>query len=129
MTPVRVDRLPGRCMTTVPVGPHLTVILEMTSRDAVVAATGEIDAVNARLFADTVTNLSVGCATLLLDLRRVGFLAVDAIAAPHAIRAQMLRADADWAVLPGPAVERVLDLCDPERLVPTAAEAAHRIAV
>jgi anti-anti-sigma factor len=94
-----------------------------------VTATGEIDAVNARLFADTVTNLCVGCTTLLLDLRRVGFLAVDAIAALHAIRAEMSRADVDWALLPGPAVLRVLKLCDPERLVPRAVEANHLIAV
>jgi anti-anti-sigma factor len=131
VTQARVGRLPGRGMTTVAAGRRLTVTADVAARDAVVVATGEVDAVSARRFADAVVELSAGCSTVLLDLRGLAFMALDGLAALHAIRAALLRADVTWAALPGPAVWRVLELCDPEQLVPTidSASDSERMAV
>lgn len=81
---------------------------------------GEIDAANAKEFAVAVCDVSSDTAALNLDLTEVEFIAVDGIAALHAINAHRTRLDVSWGVVPGRAVRRVLDLCDPEGLIPIA---------
>lgn len=80
--------------------------------------TGEVDACNAKEFAVAVCEAAAGHDDVDLDLRALGFAGVDAISALHAINAYMTRHETAWLVLPGPAVSRLLDLCDPEALIP-----------
>lgn len=85
-----------------------------------VAVSGEIDAVNAGEFADVVRDTAGSCAGLVLDLTEVDFMAVDGTSALHAINAHLLRAGVEWCVVASPAVSRVVELCDPEGLLPLA---------
>lgn len=79
---------------------------------------GEVDACNAKDFAVAVCEQAAGHPVVDVDLSALGFAGVDAISALHAINAHMLRHDVSWLVVPGKAVGRLLDLCDPEELIP-----------
>lgn len=89
-----------------------------------VSVRGEVDAANAKDFAVAVCEAidfwQARPARVEIDLRDLGFLAVDGIAALHALNAQFLRHDVPWTVIPGPAVSRLLALCDPEGVIPSA---------
>ena len=91
-----------------------------------VSVSGEIDTVNAAGFASTVREAARGCSALVLDLTEVDFMAVDGISALHAINAHFLRGGVQWCVVASPAVTRVLGLCDPEGLIPSARIASLR---
>jgi anti-anti-sigma regulatory factor len=87
-----------------------------------VSVRGEVDAANAKDFAvavcEAVDFWQARPTVVEIDLRDLGFLAVDGIAALHALNAQFLRHDVAWTVIPGRAVSRLLALCDPEGVIP-----------
>ena len=85
-----------------------------------VSVAGEVDAGNAKHFAHTVREAATGYPGLILDLTQVHFLAFDGASALYAISAHLAREDVTWCVVPSPAVSRVLQLCDPEGLIPVA---------
>lgn len=91
--------------------------------ELVVAAAGEVDAGNAKSFADQVCALIAGADQgqgITVDLSELDFFAVDGCTALHAVNAVVMRCGAAWAVVPSPAVYRVLQLCDPASLIPLA---------
>ncbi|BCI55928.1 hypothetical protein NIIDNTM18_52060 [Mycolicibacterium litorale] len=96
-----------------------------TERYVCVSVRGEVDAANAKDFAVAVCEAidgRPGHTVVEVDLQALGFLSVDAIAALHAINAQLARRDVTWSVLPSRAVSRLLALCDPEGVIPRADE-------
>ncbi|MGE2717183.1 STAS domain-containing protein [Mycolicibacterium litorale] len=93
------------------------------TRFVCVCVRGEVDAANAKDFAIAVCEAVAGHRVVEVDLRALGFLAVDGIAALHAINAQLARQDVTWSVLPSRAVSRLLELCDPEGVIPRADDA------
>ncbi|MDY6995956.1 MAG: STAS domain-containing protein [Actinomycetota bacterium] len=88
--------------------------------ETTVSVAGEIDSVNAGEFARMVREAVGVCAGMILDLTEIDFMAVDGVSALHAVNAHLLRTDVDWCVVASPPVTRVLDLCDPEGLIPLA---------
>ncbi|MEO3757823.1 STAS domain-containing protein [Mycobacterium sp. B14F4] len=90
------------------------------SKHITVSVSGEIDACNAKDFAVTVCEAVAGARRVTLDLSDLEFIAFDGVAALHAVNAHLTRSEVPWSVLPGTAVTRVLELCDPERLIPLA---------
>lgn len=91
-----------------------------SSRQATVSVSGEVDAGNAKHFAHTVREAAGGSASLVLDLSEVHFMAFDGASALYAISAHLAREDVSWCVVPSSSVSRVLQLCDPEGLIPVA---------
>lgn len=91
-----------------------------SSRQATVSVCGEVDAGNAKLFAHTVRDAADGNAAVVLDLSEVSFMAFDGASALYAISAHLAREEVSWCVVPSPPVSRVLQLCDPEGLIPVA---------
>lgn len=89
-------------------------------RHIAVSVFGEVDACNAKEFAVAVCEAAAGHAAVVVDLSALSFLAVDGIAGLHAINAQLIRHDVTWTVVPGRPVARLLDLCDPEGVIPRA---------
>lgn len=71
-----------------------------SARHICIAVRGEVDTVNAKDFAVAVCEAADGHAVVEVDLQALGFLAVDGIAALHAINAQLLRHDVAWSVTP-----------------------------
>ena len=85
-----------------------------------VSVSGEVDAANAKDFAVAVCEAVDDARRVTLDLSELEFIAFDGVAALHAVNAHLTRAQVPWCVAPGAAVTRVLDLCDPEGLIPVA---------
>ena len=84
------------------------------------SVSGEIDSVDAAEFAATVRDAAGRRGGLILDLTQVDFMAVDGVSALHAINAHLLRNGVEWCIVASPSVIRVLELCDPEGLIPVA---------
>lgn len=104
--------------------PHagrLSVSARPRGRRVRIAVRGEVDATNAKDLAVAVcAAVGPGHRMVELDLQALGFLAVDGIAALHAINARLARHGVTWTVLPSRPVSRLLALCDPEGLIPRA---------
>lgn len=94
--------------------------------ETTVSVSGEIDSVNAGEFAGAVRDSAGVCGGLVLDLTEVDFMAVDGVSALHAVNAHLLRNSVEWCIVASPAVSRVLELCDPEGLIPRARIASLR---
>jgi anti-anti-sigma factor len=85
-----------------------------------ISAAGHVDAANAKEFALAVCGMAGRARRVTLDLSDLDFMAFDGVAALHAINAQLTRGDAAWCVVPSAGVSRVLQLSDPEHLIPLA---------
>ncbi|MBO0679906.1 STAS domain-containing protein [Mycolicibacterium sp. S2-37] len=79
---------------------------------------GAVDAHNAKDFAESVCAAADGHRAVVVDLSGLEFAGVDAISALHAINARLSRHKVEWTMTSNRAVTRLLDLCDPERLIP-----------
>ena len=101
---------------------RLTIAVDHGPSCLSVTALGEVDAGNAKRFADQVCAAIAGAGGTLraitVDLSGLAFFAVDGCAALHAVNALVMRLGAAWSVVPGPEVSRVLQLCDPVCLIP-----------
>jgi hypothetical protein len=114
MTLAALNELPP----TQPPRPRLTLTPHEGPGELTVRVRGDVDAANAKDFADAVLALVDGDRRVTLDLVELGFLAIDGVAALHAVNARLAHADVPWTVLPGEAALRVLRLCDPESVIP-----------
>jgi anti-anti-sigma factor len=85
-----------------------------------VSVSGEVDAANAKYFAHAVREAAGVSAGLVLDLTDVHFMAFDGLSALYALSAHLTRENVPWCIVGSPAVSRVLQLCDPEGLIPLA---------
>lgn len=87
---------------------------------AVIAASGEIDAANAKPLAEYVQRCAERCEWLVLDLSDLEFIGTAGFSALQAISARCARASICWTVVPGLAVSTLLRVCDPESRLPIA---------
>jgi anti-anti-sigma factor len=79
---------------------------------------GEIDASNSRELAGYVQRHIAGSAHVVLDLRLVDFLATAGFAALHNINVICSGCDASWVLQAGRQVRRLLEICDPDGVLP-----------
>ena len=85
---------------------------------AVVAAFGELDAANGVEFVDYALRQSEHAQRLVLDLSGLSFFATAGFTALHTFNVQSVGQDIRWALASGPAVQRVLRICDPDATLP-----------
>ncbi|MCK0176125.1 STAS domain-containing protein [Mycolicibacterium sp. F2034L] len=97
---------------------RLTVTSRVVGGSLTVCVAGSVDAHNAKDLAVAVCDAVVDHHGVVVDLSALEFAGVDTVSALHAINATFRRDEVDWALVPNRAVSRVLDLCDPERLIP-----------
>jgi anti-anti-sigma factor len=83
-----------------------------------IRASGEIDASNAAELLDYVLRRGANCRSLILDLSDVTFFATAGFSALQTIDLRSSRASVSWTLVDGPAVSRVLAICDPGRTLP-----------
>jgi anti-anti-sigma factor len=86
----------------------------------VITAHGELDAANADQLADYVQRSATYSRSLVLDLRGLEFFGIAGFSALHMINVRCVKADVHWALVPSPSVSRLLQICDPDGLLPTA---------
>lgn len=83
-----------------------------------ISASGDIDASNTSELLDFVRRRGANCRSLILDLSDVTFFATAGFSALRTIDIRSSRASVSWMLVDGPAVSRVLRICDPERTLP-----------
>jgi anti-anti-sigma factor len=86
----------------------------------VIAVLGEVDAANAADVASYVVDQLAGCCQLLFDLSKLEFFGIEGISALHKINAECADRGIPWNLVAAERVSRVLRICDPERVLPTA---------
>jgi len=84
----------------------------------VITVEGELDAANADQLAAYVERSVTAYRRVILDLRGLEFIGTAGFSALHRINAVCSDAPAAWALAPGPAVSRLLRLCDPDGALP-----------
>jgi anti-anti-sigma factor len=94
-----------------------------------ITAEGEIDAANALDFAAYVVALTVDTDRLVLDLSHIEFLGIQGFSALQTINVRVAAAGVRWAMCTGPAVARVLRICDPAGALPVARTVDAALAV
>ncbi|HEY6575412.1 MAG TPA: STAS domain-containing protein [Mycobacterium sp.] len=87
-----------------------------------ISASGEIDASNTAEMLDYVLRRGANCRSLILDLSDVTFFAAAGFSALGTLDVRCSRASVSWMLVDGPAVSRVLSICDPERTLPRGIE-------
>jgi anti-anti-sigma factor len=84
----------------------------------VITVAGELDAANSDELAAYVQQSIKRSRKLILDLRDVKFLGTAGFSALHRINVICSGAQAYWAMVPSPAVSRLLRVCDPDGTLP-----------
>lgn len=85
------------------------------------SAVGDIDACNGRDLAACASGQSATFQRLILDLSAVTFFGTQGFSALHEINVGCSRRGAGWIAVPGNEVRRLLRICDPAGILPTAA--------
>jgi anti-anti-sigma factor len=101
----------------------------LTMSTEIVSAHGDIDATNAGALTEYALGDVRARHAMILDLRGVGFMGIDGFSALHRISVCCAAAGTHWAMVSGPAVLRVLAVCDPEGVLPCAGTMNAAIAV
>ncbi|MDY6998220.1 MAG: STAS domain-containing protein [Actinomycetota bacterium] len=89
---------------------------------ALVSASGELDAANGSEFVDYALRQTDRTTRLVLDLSELTFFATAGFTALHTLNVQCVGQEIRWALASGPAVERVLRICDPDATLPVCAD-------
>lgn len=82
---------------------------------------GEIDASNAPDLAEFALRSAGECHCIVMNLGGVKFFGTEGFSALHAVNVQCAAAAIRWALVPSPAVSRLLRICDPAGALPAAA--------
>ena len=87
---------------------------------AIITVRGELDAANSGAFADHVDDCAAAGTHLVLDLSPLQFFGTAGFSALHTINVRCANASARWAMVTGPAVSRLMRVCDPDNTLPVA---------
>jgi anti-anti-sigma factor len=80
---------------------------------AIVTVEGEIDAANADRLSTYALRVALQSDRLILDLSKLEFFGTDGFSTLHMLNVRCAKAGIRWAMVAGPAVARVLRICDP----------------
>ena len=92
----------------------------LTTSVALLRACGEIDASNAAALTDYALTEAVRSQGVILDLHGLSFCGTEGFVALHRISVSYAVAGTPWTVIAGPAVSRLLAMCDPTGALPHA---------
>ena len=100
---------------------------ELAAARVLVDVRGDIDATNCHAFGRFVDRHTGVSRQLIVDLSGVDFFGSQGFAALHYIGVQCARRDVDWLIVGGPAVERIVRVCDPDAALPVVPEIADAL--
>ncbi|MGN7779680.1 STAS domain-containing protein [Mycolicibacterium sp. 22603] len=111
-------------------GTAVYTVRRMPPSTTVVEVYGQLDAANARQFSGYAVTHLAHTDQLIVDLTGVEFFGTEAFSMLHTISVTAAGKDARWVLVPSAAVRRLLQICDPDGVLPTAEnpiEAAGRL--
>ncbi len=106
--------------------------LRLSGDVAIIATHGELDAANTDEFVEYTLRQAAGSSHIVLDLTGIDFFGSAGFAALHSLKESCGAQDVDLTIVAGPAVRRLLRICDPDAALPvtlnaqTAVSAAQR---
>ena len=122
-TPVAIQR-----KAKAPVEADQVRVRELSASTVLVAAFGEIDAASAEDLSRRIERHLPGYRQLVLDLTRLEFIGTAGYSVLHRMHARCARAGIEWVLVPGREVERLLRVCDPDSILPTAPNIVSAVA-
>lgn len=109
--------------------PDLVRVRELSTTTVLVSAFGEIDAASAIDLSENIErHIGGGYRQLVLDLSRLAFFGTAGYSVLHRVHSRCLRAAVEWVLVPGKEVERLLRVCDPDGILPTAPNIVSAVA-
>ncbi|WAC90552.1 STAS domain-containing protein [Mycobacterium sp. Aquia_213] len=91
----------------------------------VITVDGELDAANSDQLASYVERNARRARRVILDLRELDFIGTAGFSALHRINVVCSGAQVNWAMVPSPAVRRLLRVCDPDGTLPVTTPGAE----
>ena len=101
---------------------------ELSATTVLLTAYGEIDAATAPRLGENIERNLPGYRQLVLDLSRLEFFGTAGYSVLHRVHSRCARAGVDWVLVPGPEVQRLTRVCDPDGLLPTAPNIVSAVA-
>ena len=114
--------------TPISAAPEPVRARELSATTVLVAAFGEIDAASAGGLSENIENHLTGYRQLVLDLSRLEFFGTAGYSVLHRVHSRCARTGVDWVLVPGTEVERLLRVCDPDGMLPTAPNIVSAVA-
>lgn len=108
--------------------PDLVRSRELSATAVLIAGFGEIDAANARKLEAAIGRHLDGYRQLVLDLSRLEFFGTAGYSVLTRLHARCARDAVNWVLVPGREVTRLLRICDPDGLMPTASNIVSAVA-
>lgn len=108
--------------------PELVRARELSGTTVLLAAFGEIDAASAGNLSANIERHLPGYRQLVLDLSRLEFFGTAGYSVLHRVHSHCAHAGMAWVLVPGPEVERLLRVCDPDGILPTAPNIVSAVA-
>lgn len=103
-------------------------VRELSATTVLVAAFGEIDAASATALSERIEEHLAGYRQLVLDLSRLEFFGTAGYSVLHRVHSRCTRAGMAWVLVPGPEVARLLRVCDPDGILPSAPNIVSAVA-
>lgn len=103
-------------------------IRELSPTTVLVAVSGDVDAATGPALYESIDRELRDYRQLVLDLSQVQFFGTAGYSILHRMQAHCSRSAIDWVVVAGSEVQRLLRLCDPEGILPTAANIVSAVA-
>ena len=101
---------------------------ELSTATVLVTAFGDIDAASAGRLSEHIESHLPGYRQLVLDLSRLEFFGTAGYSVLHRVHSKCARTGVKWILVPGPEVERLLRVCDPDGMLPTATNIVSAVA-
>jgi anti-anti-sigma factor len=101
-------------------GVDLVRVRELSATTVLVAAFGEIDAASAGDLCQSIEGHLGGYRQLVLDLSRLTFIGTAGYSVLHRVHSRCVGSAVNWVLVPGKEVDRLLRVCDPDGILPTA---------
>ena len=101
---------------------------DLAAARVLVDVRGDVDATNCHALGRFVERHTGVSKQLILDLAGVDFFGSQGFAALHYLSVQCARRDADWMIVGGRTVRRILRICDPDAELPVVGDIGAALA-
>lgn len=101
---------------------------ELSSNTVLVSVSASVDASNATDICTKIERRTAGYRQMVLDLSEVEFFGTAGYTLLHRLHFRCNAEGVDWVLVAGPEVQRLLRVCDPDGMLPTAANIVSAVA-
>jgi len=101
---------------------------ELSDSTILIAAVGEIDADTATGLSERIERYIGAYPQVIVDFSRLAFFGTAGYSVLNHLHARCARTGVDWVLVPGPEVARLLRVCDPDGILPTAPNIVSAVA-